>query len=243
MGNTTSFLGKLTARAEDLLGKRLTRWLKPRSLYLLSGRMRPLSSQAGTDRGQPIDRYFIEQFLEANRGFVRGVCLEVKDNEYTIRYGGDKVTRSDVLDVNRENQQANIHADLRDLGAIPDAVYDCIILTQVLQYIDDLDAAIRECKRVLKSGGALLVTVPSLGKLDGQEDKVYGHYWRLTRDSAEYLFKKHFRPENLEISAWGNVLVGLAFWIGLSSEELSRRQLAYFDPVYACGVSVRAVKP
>jgi SAM-dependent methyltransferase len=242
MDKTTSFLGKLKARAEDLLGKRLTRWLKPRWLYLLSGRLRPLSSQAGTDRGRPIDRYFIERFLEANRDCVRGACLEVKDNEYTARYGGTRVTRSDVLDVNRDNKQANIHADLRDLGAISDGTYDCVILTQVLQYIDDLDTAIRECTRVLKPGGALLVTVPSLGKLDGQEDNVFGHYWRLTRDSARYLFGKHFRPENLEISAWGNVLVGLAFWIGLSCEELSRRQLEYFDPVYACGVSVRAVK-
>jgi SAM-dependent methyltransferase len=242
MGKTNAFFSRVTARAEALLGKRLTRWLKPRWLYLLSGRVRPLSSQAGTDRGQPIDRYYIEEFLEANRDLVRGTCLEVKDNEYTTRYGGNKVTRSDVLDVNRDNKQANIHADLRDLSAIPDAVYDCIILTQVLQYIDDMDAAIRECTRVLKSGGALLVTVPSLGKLDGQEDKVFGHYWRLTRDSARYLFGKHFRPENLEISAWGNVLVGLAFWIGLSREELTRRQLAYFDPVYACGVSIRAVK-
>ncbi|SRR5581483_10071476 len=242
MGKATSFLSRLAGRAEDLLGKRLTRWRNPRWLYLLSRRLRPLSSQAGTDRGRPIDRYFIEQFLEANRSFVRGACLEVKDKEYTLRYGGDRVTRSDVLDVNRDNQQANIHADLRDLAVIADATYDCIILTQVLQYIDDLDAAIRECTRILKPGGALLVTVPSLGKLDGQEDNVFGHYWRLTRDSARYLFSKHFRPENLEISAWGNVLVGLAFWIGLSCEELSRRQLEYFDPVYACGVSIRAIK-
>jgi SAM-dependent methyltransferase len=242
MGKATSFLDRLTRRAEDLLGKRLTRWLKPRSLYLLGGRLRPLSSRAGTDRGQPIDRYFIEKFLEANRDFIRGACLEVKDNEYTVRYGGAKVTRSDVLDVNRDNKQANIHADLRDLGVIPDATYDCIILTQILQYIDDLDAAIRECTRVLKPGGVLLVTVPSLGKLDGQEDKVFGHYWRLTSDSARYLFGKYFRPENLEVGAWGNVLVWLAFWIGLAREELSRRHLDYFDPVYACGVSVRAVK-
>jgi hypothetical protein len=242
MGETTALLGRLKARAGAFFDKRLTRWLRPRSLYLLGKRLRPLSSEAGVDRGQPIDRYFIEQFLEANRHLVRGACLEVKDNAYTVHYGGDEVTRSDILDVNRENRQASIHADLRDLGAIPDATYDCIILTQVLQYVDDLDAALRECARVLKPGGALLATVPSLGKLDGQEDNVVGHYWRLTADSARYLFGKHFRTEDVEVKAWGNVLVGLGFWIGLAREELSRRQLDYFDPMYACGVNVRAVK-
>ncbi len=235
-------LAKLRALVQRLLRYRLARWRRPRAFYLLTRRLRPLSTSAGVDRGSPVDRYFIEKFLEANRDCVRGVCLEVKDNAYTLRYGGDKVARGDVLDVNPENTQATIHADLRDLKPIADNTYDCVILTQVLQYIDDLGAAVRECARVLKPGGTLLATMPSLGKLDGQADNVFGHYWRLTVDSARYLFGKHFAPERLQVQGWGNVLVGLSFWIGLAREELSRRQLDYFDPEFACGVTVRATK-
>src|SRR5262245_56796764 len=102
--------------------------------------------------------------MEANRDRVRGACLEVKDNAYTLRYGGDKITRSDILDVNLENYEANIYADVRDLKAVADDTYDCIILTQVLQYIDDLNAAVGACARVLKPGGTLLATFPTLGK-------------------------------------------------------------------------------
>lgn len=195
---------------------------------------------AGVDRGIPIDRYFIEKFMQANAEAVRGVCLEIKDNNYTKFYGKDRVTHSDILDVNRENKDANIYADLRDLSVIPTGHYDCIILTQVLQYIDDLDKALSELKRILKPGGTLLVTVPTLGKLDGQEDHVFGHYWRLTPDSAKYLFEKHFAPNDLEIKGWGNVAVGLAFWVGLSVQDVGTKKLDLFDPNFTCGVTIRA---
>lgn len=237
-----SFVEKVKKRLGYLFEKRLVRLLKPRALYLLSKRLKPISTMVGVDRGNPIDRYFIERFLEANQDRIRGVCLEVKDNDYTLKYGGAKVTKSDILDVNAENKQATIYGDLRKLSNVPDATYDCLILTQVLQYVDDLEAANAECVRIMKPGGTLLVTVPALGKLDGQEDNVFGHYWRLTADSARYVFAKHFRPEHLEVKAWGNVLVGLGFWIGLAQEELSRRQLDYFDPMYTCGVTIRATK-
>lgn len=238
-----SLFGKLKSLAGRVFSEhRWKRWRSPRSLYLLTRRTRPISKTVAVDRGTPIDRYFIEQFLEANQEHIRGVCLEVKDNDYTVRFGGAKVTKSDILDVNAENKQATIYGDIRNLSNIPDASYDCFIVTQVLQYVDDLDAAIRECARILKPGGALLVTVPTLGKIDGKEDNVVGHYWRLTVDSARYLFEKHFPPQNLDIKGWGNVLIGMSFWIGLAREELSRKQLEYYDPEYACGVTIKAIK-
>ncbi|HYT93002.1 MAG TPA: methyltransferase domain-containing protein [Gemmataceae bacterium] len=236
-------MASLFQRLKARLALQMRRLFRPRWLYLLAKRLRPISVMAGIDRGRPIDRYFIEKFLDARQHLVRGHCLEIKDNAYTVRFGGSKVTKSDILDINRENKEATIYGDLKNLSMIADETYDCFILTQVLQYVDDLDRALSECVRILKPGGALLVTVPSLGKLDGQEDNVIGHYWRLTPDSARYLFRKHFPAENLEIQGWGNILVGLSFWIGLACEEMSRKKLDYYDPSFACGVSIQAIKP
>ena len=61
-------------------------------------RTRPLSDWWGFDRGTPVDRYYIEKFLDEHRDLIRGRVLEVKDNGYTARYGKG-VTRSDVIDV------------------------------------------------------------------------------------------------------------------------------------------------
>jgi len=232
-------------RAQNLrrrLKRLAKRALSPRWLYLLRGTTSPISARVGTDRGTPVDRFFIERFLSRHAHRIRDAVLEVKDGRYTTRYGGTRVTRSDILDVNRENKDATILADIRDLNGIPDEAYDCFIITQVFQYVDDLDAAIRASRRVLKAGGCLLVTAPTLGKLDGQEDNVVGNYWRLTCDSARYLFGKHFPPERLEIQAWGNILVATSILQGLALEEIARRKLEYFDSRFPCGVTICAIK-
>ncbi|HEX7897634.1 MAG TPA: methyltransferase domain-containing protein [Planctomycetota bacterium] len=220
----------------------LRRWLRPRWAYVLSHSPEPISDWVGNDRGTPIDRVAIEGFLDHHRGRVRGRALEVKDRKYTARFGAGSVTRSDVLDINRENPEANILDDLRSLATIPDGAYDCFILTQVLQYVDDLDAAIRSIRRVLAPGGSAIVTVPTLGKLDGQEDKVAGHYWRMTPDSARHLFSKHFENDGLEIHGWGNARLASAFLSGLCVEDLSPRTFATYDPVFTCGVLIRATR-
>jgi hypothetical protein len=95
-------------------------------------RVNPVSRHFGADRGLPIDRHYIEQFLAASSADVRGRVLEVGENVYTRRYGGERVTRSDILHVKAGNPSATIVADLADAPQIADDTFDCIILTQVL---------------------------------------------------------------------------------------------------------------
>ena len=71
--------------------------VKPWTLYFARGTVRPLSDEYGMDRGTPLDRYYIEEFMACNAELVRGACLEVEDARYTRRFGRDKVTRGDVL--------------------------------------------------------------------------------------------------------------------------------------------------
>ncbi len=217
------------------------RMLHPRWAYLISRSTDPLSPAVGLDRGRPIDRYYIDRFIEANRALIRGRVLEIKDLEYTSKFGKG-VTQADVLDVNRENTAATVLDDIRSLSTIPDESYDCFIITQVLQYVDDLPAAARAIHRVLRPGGAALITLPTVGKLDGQEDHVSGHFWRFTPDSARFIFSPHFQGDRLRIDAWGNARVGMSFLAGLAIEDLTPRELETSDPNYVCGVTVVAIR-
>ncbi|MFL5617302.1 MAG: class I SAM-dependent methyltransferase [Gemmatimonadaceae bacterium] len=202
--------------------------------------VRPKSDHWGWDRGTPVDRYYIERFLAEHAGDVRGNALEVKDAAYTRRYGHD-VVRSDVLDLDAANPQATIIADLSTGDGIPESFFDCFILTQTLQYIYDLRGAVAQCERLLRPGGVLLVTVPSLSRI------VHGaglewDYWRFTAASCQRLFGETFGDDNVAVRTHGNVLAATAFLRGTALEEIPRRKLDVNDPYFPLLVTMRAVK-
>jgi SAM-dependent methyltransferase len=217
------------------LRRRLRRLVRPAWFGTLR-RTRPLSDRWGSDRGTPLDRYYIERFLHAARADVRGRVLEVKDGAYTARFGTG-VTLSDVLDVDRANPHATVIADLAAADALPAEQYDCFILTQVLQLIGDPRAAITQAHRILKPGGVLLVTVPTLSRVVDA-----GDYWRFTPHACRALCAPIFGDGAVEIRAYGNVLTAIAFLTGVAWEELSTRELDAHDADFPMLVSVRAVK-
>ncbi|TIX96711.1 MAG: hypothetical protein E5V18_27200, partial [Mesorhizobium sp.] len=47
-------------------------------------RTMPMSRSFGYDRGKPIDRYYIENFLQLNAADIHGRVLEIGDNSYTM---------------------------------------------------------------------------------------------------------------------------------------------------------------
>ena len=95
-------------------------------------RTTPVSALWGQERGLPLDRRYICQFLERHRDDIRGCVLEVKDAGYTRMFGAEHVLRSDVLDVDAGNPDATVVADLTNASDIPSNTYDCFILTQTL---------------------------------------------------------------------------------------------------------------
>jgi SAM-dependent methyltransferase len=205
-------------------------------------RVTPISSFFGWDRGRPVDRYYIEQFLSSHAQDIRGRVLEFSDDYYTREFGGERVTRSDVMHKKEGNPQATIVADLSASEHIPDESFDCIICTQTLMYIYEIDAAIRTLYRILKPGGVLLATFPGISQISREDMEKWGEYWRFTTLSASRLFAESFADGNVSVNAFGNVLSAVAFLHGLVTEELKAEELDYFDPNYELVITVRAVK-
>lgn len=203
----------------------VTRFIKPKASYFLA----PISDKYGFDRGTPIDRYWIENFLSENKQYIQGRVLEVTDNTYTKRFGRN-VTQSDILDINIKNKMANIHGDLRNLNGVESNTYDCVILTQVLGMIDDFDAVIKECHRILKKGGTILTTSSAISPTYIPNES----YWRFTPNGLKFAFGKHFDKQFLTVSSYGNVLAGQAFWVGMSQEDVTNKVLKFNDPRFPC---------
>jgi SAM-dependent methyltransferase len=220
-------------------------------------RLTPISPDWGFDRGSPIDRYYVEQFLAANAKDIQGRVLEIEDNSYTCKFGGDRVTQSDVLHVKPGNPNATIVADLTSAEAeIPSDSFDCIVLTQTLQLIYELKAAVKTVHRTLKPGGVVLATVPGITQVSHhqpeQASDTWTHdtdnwsncwCWNFTTLSAKKLFEEAFGAGNVVVESHGNVLAATAFLYGLAMQEFQPQELDYRDPDYQVIITVRAVKP
>lgn len=227
---------KLPAARHRAWSQRLSRLSRPAWLGTIR-RTTPLSDAWGFDRGTPVDRYFIEHFLEAQRQDVRGRVLEIKDSGYTDRFGSI-VERRDVLDIDPANPRATIIANLAAADSIAANQFDCFILTQTLQFIYDTRVVIAHAHRILRPNGVLLVTVPAVSRLDRR----LTDYWRFTTASCSTLFGEVFGAEQVSVRSYGNVLTGVAFLTGMACEELTRRELDTHDPYFPVIIAVRAIK-
>ncbi len=205
-------------------------------------RTSPVSRDWGYDRGTPVDRYYIEQFIARHAADVQGRVLEVQDNDLTVRFGDPRVSRSDVVDWNPGNPRATIVDDLRCAATVADDTYDCIILTQTLHVIDDMRAVLAQCGRILKAGGVLLATLPTASRVCLEYGPA-GDFWRVTEAGARAVFEEVFPPACVQTSAFGNVKVAAAFLYGLAAHEVDLRSFETVDPYFPLIVGVRAVKP
>ncbi len=197
----------------------------------------------GESRGQCIDRYYIENFLAAHAADIQGHVLDFSDDTYARRFGGTKVSKIDVLDLSADNPHATIVADLAKGDDLPSDTFDCILCTQVLHCIFDVDSAVRTLYRILRPGGVLLGTDAGIQKIDSVDLANGQEFWRFTSLALRRLFEQAFPASHIEVNAYGNVLAGIAALHGLAVEDLRRSDLDVRDEDFEVSLSLRAVKP
>jgi hypothetical protein len=204
--------------------------------------LEPVSRMYGADRGKPVDRWYIERFLAAHSDDVRGRVLEVAETTYTEWYGGDDVTKSDVLHAAPGNPEATLVGDLSTGDGIPSEAFDCFIMTQTLHVIYDVQAAVKGTRDLLAPGGVLLATMPGISQISSDGRRDWGDWWRFTSDSARRLFGDVYGAENVQVEPHGNVLSSACFLYGFAAEELEEEELAHRDEAFELLMTVRAVK-
>ena len=201
-------------------------------------RLEPFSDQYGYDRGTPIDRKLIADFLKSRSSDIKGHVLEVREESYA-RLFGKGVTQISVLDIDPLNDRANVMADLSERGSLPKERFDCAIVTQTLQYVPDLEAAFENLHDCLVPGGTLLMTVPCVSRLD--PDAGYeADLWRFTPAGTSRLLSRHFARST--VTGLGNCLSAASFLMGLSAEELTENELGYSDTAFPLLVCAQAIR-
>ncbi len=190
-------------------------------------RSEPLT-EWGFERGTPVDRWYIERFLQRQQEHVRGRVLEVKEDLYATRLGAREV---EVVDIDPGNTAATIVGDLCSPTTLPARRFDAAIVTQTLQLLPDPARAVHNLVDALLPGGVLLITVPSVSRLAGEWDR-----WRWTPAGLRQLLAES--SPAIDVAGVGNTLACRAFLMGLAVKDLAPAVLTQDEP--ACPLLVTA---
>ncbi|MEY2458847.1 MAG: hypothetical protein QOG30_677 [Acidimicrobiaceae bacterium] len=210
-----------------------------RGRVLLAGGVRPASRTFGNDRGQPIHRHYVDRFFHDHADKIRGHCLEFHDPGYLRKFGRGRATQIDVLDLDSDNPQATIVADLTKPNTLESNTFDCVVCVHVLHLVYEADEFTKELHRVLAPGGTLLLAVPATSMID----PAWTEYRRWTGLGIETLLGQFFDPSRIVVETYGNSLAAAAEMRGLASDEIAPWELRAKDdlfPVEVCGVAVKS---
>ncbi len=192
----------------------------------------PISEQFGTERGEPIDRYYVDKFLSNNSNYIQGDVLEIEDNTYTNKFSGGNVKNSFVMDVSSTADNVTFCANLETGDGIRNNIADCFILTQTLMYIFDLKTAAKNIGRLLKKNGVALITCSGLSQNSRRCMDNYGCYFNFNKDVFVRMFEDEKNLEVIDVGSYGNVKTVSAHINGLCCEDLSERAFEHNDKYY-----------
>lgn len=85
-----------------------------------------------------------------------------------------------------EATKADLFVDGAQTG-LPEASFDTLLCTQVLEHVLDTDAFVAECRRLLAKGGKGVFTVPFLWQCHAEPND----FFRFTRHGLQKIFERH----------------------------------------------------
>ena len=167
--------------------------------------------------------------------------MEVANNNYTIKFGKDNVTKSIICHVMGWGKDA-IKVNFETGEGVRDEMTDCLICTQTLQYIFDLKTAMENIYRMLKPGGVALITVPGIKPLCEYDNNQWGEHWSFTEKSMDKLCSLVCSKENYEVKQYGNVKSATAYLYGVCLEDIDEEELEVSDSQFPFIISARIRK-
>lgn len=234
------------------------------SVYYLP--TKPIGRWFGFERGTPIDRYYINKFLEKNRQDIKGNVAEISERTYTQYFSSGTVNKSYVLNPshppknfdpflkygcnnfqkikNKFTPPTTIeinNADLTTGKNLPHDI-DCFICTQTLMCIFDLNKAIINSLKMIKSGGVILVTVSGISKISRYDFNRWGYYQYFTDLGLKKYFEQFLPPKNISVKTYGNVKTATAFLYGIAAQELTLKDLDSHDQDFPVTITARIKK-
>lgn len=197
-------------------------------------RKRPFCPHFGHFRGTPIDRYYLDRFIDEIRSEVKGVTLEIggsKGNRELYKF--DNATTYLTMDLG--GPDLDIVGDAHDPNVVEEASLDTVVLFNVLEHCEQPWAVVDNIYRWLKPHGQVVCMVPNAQRVH----RVPRDYWRILPDAMNSIFSRFPKRKPY---VYGNPVTMLASHYGIAAEELSREELDYYHENYPVANCIHAQK-
>jgi Methyltransferase domain len=195
----------------------------------------PVCQRFGFSRGTPIDRYYLDRFLDEVREEVRGDVVEIggkSSNREVYGFGGVASYRG--FDV-RPRRGVELVGRAEDLMALPELSFDTIVAFNVLEHCAAPWVVVENMRRWLRTGGKVLCMVPNIQRVHRMPDD----YWRPLPAAFEQMFADWSRRK---LRVYGNFIATIAALAGIASEELEPAELDAEHPDYPVSTCIVATK-
>lgn len=127
-----------------------------------------------------------------------------------------------------ENPVAELRGAVEDIP-VPDASFDVVLCTQVLEHCDDPAEAVRELRRVTAPGGRVLASTHGTWVYHPSPQD----YWRWTHAGLERLFRQHGEWSTVQVSPGVGTAGTLAMLLATYLDIALKRTPLSRPPVWA----------
>ncbi|PIQ85389.1 MAG: hypothetical protein COV74_09320 [Candidatus Omnitrophica bacterium CG11_big_fil_rev_8_21_14_0_20_45_26] len=175
-------------------------------------------------------RFLVDQALEKIKPALNGVILDLggKKNKKRGRFrppSGPQI--SQWVYANKDtNEEPHVVLDGEKL-AFPNASFNWVICTEVLEYVDNPTRLMNEVYRVLNHGGRLVLTAPFLFRIHGHDHDLQ----RLTETKLKSVLTQAGFGD-MTIESQGYYFTVLADFIKMAIAQISSKPIRYLVALF-----------
>ncbi len=175
------------------------------------------------------DRNYVESFVDRHRNVIRGDVLEFNGRVlYSPKFEDvNEITLVSWMNDKDKHPDSQFFIDLEDAETFPrHKLFDCIIMTQVLNSLTDAELALKNISSLLKPSGYLIVTVsgPLYQDFPGSEYKQF-----FTKEGFSLLLRKALPHPLADLKSYGDFEHSLYSLLGTKKPNFSSEKATEFS--------------